>query len=138
MKQAQAILAHIERLVACGIDGSAPPEATAHWRAACSEDRRAKLATLGLAPEAAKRDVVTVGGLVERYHARPKFKNLKPAKQRCVAQALMHLLSHFDPTTSIDKITAADANDFYGKLRRTKGEGGRGLAVATSNLTPRS
>lgn len=135
VKQSQAILAHVERLVACGIDGSAPPEATAHWLAACSVELRGKLAALGLAPEAIRRDVVTLGALVERYQSRPRWKNLKPATQRCVSRSLMHLLRHFDPETPIEKITAADATDFYEGLRLAKSDGGKGLAVATANLT---
>lgn len=46
----------------------------------------------------------------------------------------MDLLQHFDPTTPIEKITAADAMDFYEGLKLGKDKGGRGLAVATANL----
>lgn len=134
VKQSQAILAHVERLVACGIDGSAPPEATAHWLAACSIELRGKLAAVGLAPEAKRKDVVTIGGLVERYQARPKWKTLKPATQHCISRSLFYLVNYFDPTTPITEITAANAADFYDNMRLAKSEGGFGLAVATANL----
>ena len=134
VKQSQAILAHVERLVACGIDGSAPPEATAHWLAACSADLRSKLAALGLAPEAVKRDVVTIGGLVERYQARPGWKSLKPGTQTSSSRAIRFLCQHFDPTTPITEITTADAADFYAALRLPRAEGGMGLAVSTANV----
>lgn len=78
VKQAQTILAHVDRLVACGIGGSAPPEATAHWLAARGDDLRAKLVAVGVAPEAKRRDVVTIGWLVELYQARSAWKTLKP------------------------------------------------------------
>jgi integrase len=134
VKQAQAILAHVERLVACGIDGSAPPEATAHWLAACSAELRSKLAALGLAPEAVKRDVVTLGGLVERFQARPAWKSLKPTTQLSSARAFRLFLQHFDPTTPIDQLTSAAAADFHGALRLSKAEGGMGQAISTGNV----
>ncbi|MBA3484667.1 MAG: site-specific integrase [Pirellulales bacterium] len=134
-KQATGIMRHVERLVTCRIDGSAPPEETARWLASCNSELRSKLAALELAPEAKRQDVVTVAGLVERYRARPKWKTLKPGTQRCITQAICHLLHHFDPTTPIRDITAADALDFYDGLLVAKSAGGRGLAVATANLT---
>lgn len=134
VKQAQAILAHVERLVACGIDGSAPPEATAHWLAACSSELRSKLAALGLAPDAIREDVVTLGGLVERYQARPGWKNLKPASQRSGSRAMATMLEHFDADRPVRELTVADAADFYSALRLPKSEDGWGHAVATANL----
>lgn len=134
VKQAQAILAHVERLVACGIDGSAPPEATAHWLAGCSADLRSKLAAVGLAPDVKRQEVVTIGGLVERYQARPGWKSLKSGTQKSSSRAFRFLCQHFDPTKSIAEVTAADAADFYAALRLSSGEGGMGLAVSTANV----
>ncbi len=134
VKQAQAILAHVERLVACGIDGSAPPEATAHWLAACSVELRSKLAALGLAPEAVTKEIVTVGGLVARYQARPAWKNLKPGTQLSSARAFRLLCQHIDAETPIGKITAADAIDFHGALALPKSQGGMGQAISTANV----
>ena len=52
-----------------------------------------------------------------------------------MTRCLLHLLRHFDPMAPIEKITAADAVDFYENLKLAKAKGGHGLAVATANLT---
>jgi len=134
VKQAQAILAHVERLVACGIDGSAPPEATAHWLAACSVELRSKLVAVGLAPEAKRRDVATISGLVERYQARSAWKTLKPGTQASHSRAYRLLRQHFDPTTPVRDLTNADAHDLYAALRLDRKEGGMGQATSTANV----
>jgi len=107
------------------------------WLSEAGDDIHERLVKFGLATPrvVVAPEVVTLGGLVERYQGRAKFKNLKPATQRCVTRCLLHLLRHFDPTTPIEKLTAADASDFYETLRLPKAQGGHGLAVATANLT---
>lgn len=136
-KDAEGVRRAVTELERSAQYGHTPADFALAWLSTAGDDVHGRLVKFGLATPrvVVAPEVVTLGGLVERYQARPKWKNLKPSTQRCISQSLMHLLRHFDPETPIEKITAADANDFYEGLRLAKAEGGHGLAVATANLT---
>ena len=78
MKQAQVIQRHVERLVACQIDGSAPPEETS-WRVSgVSQTLRDRLVRAGFIQSVATAKRVTIGELIDRYKAHPAWQTLKP------------------------------------------------------------
>lgn len=136
-KDAEGVRRAVTELERSAQYGHTPADFALAWLSEAGDDVHARLVKFGLATPriVVAPEVITLGGLVERYQARAKFKNLKPATQRCVTRCLLHLLRHFDPTTPIEKLTAADASDFYETLRLPKSQGGHGLAVATANLT---
>ena len=47
-KQAQLIQRHVERLIACQLDGSAPPNETSRWLAGVSTTLHERLERVGL------------------------------------------------------------------------------------------
>jgi integrase len=136
-KQAEGIERCVADLERANLDGSTPSETTSRWLAEVSEELHARLAKFGMVRERiaeAAAVVVTLGELVARFKARPKWANLKIGTQESISRAIRHLLLYFDATTPITKITAADADDFYENLRLPKATGGAGLAVSTANL----
>jgi hypothetical protein len=136
-KTAEGIQRAVTELERATQYGHTPADFALAWLSEAGDEIHSKLVKHGLAtarPVAAST-VVTLGGLVERYQARPKWKTLKPSTQLMITRAIYHLLQHIDPTTPIAQITAADAQDFYSQLRLSKADGGAGLAVATANLT---
>ena len=135
MKQARGIQRHVERLNACQLDGSAPPEETSRWVAGISTTPRDKLVRVGLLQQEEAAIGYTLGELLDDYKGRPKWGGFKPKtrqnKQRCLGYAI----DYFDQKQPIRRITTADAEDFYDNLLLAKSEGGKGYAVATCNLT---
>jgi len=136
-KTAEGIQRAVTELERAAQYGHTPADFAFQWLSEAGDDIHSKLVKHGLAAPRAvvAPTVVTLGGLVERYQSRPKWKKLKPSTQLMVARAIYHLLQHFDPTTPIKSITSAQARDFYDQLLLSKDHGGAGLAVATANLT---
>ena len=92
MKQARGIQRHVERLNACQLDGSAPPEETSRWVAGISTTPRDKLVRVGLLQQEEAAIGYTLGELLDDYKGRPKWGGFKPKtrqnKQRCLGYAI--------------------------------------------------
>jgi hypothetical protein len=95
--QADTILAHVNHLERCVIDGSAPPTQTAAWLAEISDTLHAKLVAKGLtAPKVESVTVTpTLGELVAAYKERPHWRKVKPKTRSIREHAFNLALSYF-------------------------------------------
>lgn len=134
IKQAQLITRHVERLIACQLDGSAPPDETSRWLAGVSTALHERLERVGLVNANLLKTTMTIGELIDIYKSRPKWQALKPATKRNKNQSLGYVISHFGVDQAVRSITVADVGDFYAAMRLPKAEGGFELAIATANL----
>lgn len=134
-KQAQGIQRHLERLIACQIDGSAPPDETSRWLSGVSDTLHKRLEAAGLVAPKVDLSAMLLGSLIETYKGRSSWAALKPSTRQNQTASLGYLAKHFGKDRPITRITVADAQDFYAALRLPKTEpGGFGLAKSTANL----
>jgi len=133
MKQARLIQRHVERLIACQLDASSPPEETNRWVDGISDKLRDRIVRAGLLQPKAATAGYTLGQLVEQYKSRPKWKSVKPNTRSNNLRAFRYLVEYFGADKLIRTINKAEAADFYGNLRLSSEQGGRGLSVASSN-----
>ena len=131
IKQAQLIRRHVERLTACQLDGSAPPEETSRWLAGVSTTLHERLERVGLVEQQASPIAVTLGKLVERYKDRPKWRQLKPASHHVYDNGFRHIVLRFGSDTPITRITESEAEDLPGYLTESKPDGA-GLSKASA------
>jgi len=134
VKQAQLIQRHVERLIACQLDGSAPPEETSRWLAGVSTTLHERLERVGLVAGGPVKTTMTLGELIDIYKSRPKWQALKSKTKLNKSLSLGYMISHFGVDQAVRSITVADAGDFYAAMRLPKAEGGFELAIATANL----
>ncbi len=138
-KQAQLIQRHVERLIACQLDGSAPPQETSRWLAGVSTLLHEKLERVGLVSPKVDPTAVLLGSLIDTYQARPSWAALKPSTRKNKTTSFRYLAKHFGNDRPITQITVADAQDFYAALVLPKKQmSGFGLARSTANLTAAS
>ncbi|MBA3483575.1 MAG: site-specific integrase, partial [Pirellulales bacterium] len=133
-KQANTILAHVDQLERCLIDGSAPPTQTAAWLAEIGDGLRAKFAWHGLVSTKVDAKVLTLGELITAFKSRPGWQSNKPRTRDNKERAFAFALTHFGDDRPINAITAAAAGDFYAWLRLPKASSGAGQGAATANL----
>ena len=119
-KQAEAVSARIERLVAATIVSHPPDDETSRWLADLDDILYAKLAAAGLARP---REGLTLGGWVAKYVA--SRNDLKPASVYKLQQTGEKLLRFFSPNTPLRAITVDQAADWRQWLL------GEGLSEAT-------
>jgi len=131
VKQARLIQRHVERLLACQLDGSAPPEETSRWAAGVSDTLRDRLSRAGLIEQRESGHTLTLSGLIERYKDRPRWRNLKESSRHCYNFGFRHLKKRFGADTPIKRITDAAAEELPDYLTEEKPVGA-GLAKASA------
>ncbi len=132
-KQSQLIQRHVERLIACQLDGSAPPEETSRWLAGGSTTLHERLERVGLVAAAKQKHVTTLAELVDEFKSRPRWQKIKPRTRLFQGLGFRYLLEYFGAELPISELTEAKAEDYHSYLQLPKAKGGRGLAVSTGN-----
>lgn len=86
-KTAEGIQRAVGELESAARYGHTPADFALGWPRRPGDDMHGRLVLFGLASPrvVVAPEVVTLGGLVERYQARPKWANLKPGTQNCVS-----------------------------------------------------
>jgi integrase len=130
MKVAETMRIRIEQLLQDRRFGAPHAPATAEWLAKLPTDLHGRLVKLGLTESRIK--AVTVGELIDRFM---KAQHVKPATLAAYKQCTDSLIKALGKDTSVDTITAADADAWRcfiakeGRVREKKGP--RSLAAAT-------
>jgi site-specific recombinase XerD len=132
-KQRAVVQRHVDRLVACNIDGSAAPNETSRWLAEVGNTLRDRLERVGLVEPIAESKVLTLGNLLAEYTTRPRWLENKPATRVFQSKAFKDLVDYFGRDIPIDTLTEAKADDYHAHLQLSKSKGGRGLAMSTGN-----
>ena len=131
-KQAQIIQRHVEKLLACQYDGSAPRFETSRWVESVSDQLRQRLVRVGLIePKAADVAMPTLSELISKFKDRPRWRNLKPSSHHIYNNAFRHITNRFGANTPIDQISEGQAEDLPGYLMEAK-PAGAGLAKASA------
>ena len=133
IKQARLIQRHVERLVACQLDGSAPPDETSRWLAGIGTTLHERLERVGLVVKAEHNRIPTLAELIEEFKARPRWQKNKPKTRLSQDLGFRYLVDYFGGGLSIIELTEAKAEDYHAYLQLPKSKGGRGLAVSTGN-----
>ena len=130
---AEAIKVRIEALIQASFAQTSLDSETSTWVGKVDPKLHDKLEVSGLVEGVrGPRTALTLKALIETYQDRPKWQTLKTSTLRNKIQSLKYLVARFG-NRSLDKITVADAEDYYATLRLPKDKGGCGLAIATAN-----
>jgi integrase len=132
-KSANTILAHVDLLERCLIDGSAPPTATALWLETIGDTLRAKFAAKGLT--AAKVEAAagpTLAELIDSYKSRPKWRDKKPGTLNNYELHFRHIRAGLGADSPVANVTETAAEDLQGYLGEGKPHGA-GLSRASVN-----
>jgi integrase len=124
-KKAERALQHIEELVACRIDGSAPHDEASRWLAGLADVIRERLVKAGLASPRQGVRSLTVGQLIKQYETQ-KFSGYKPGTIQVHDRAFASMREHLGADTPIAEVTAGDAEGFRDSMLNDDG-----LAEAT-------
>jgi len=122
-KSAETIRVHVEHLIAAGLAGTAPPEATARWLAGLGDDLHERLARAGLVEPRAKTAGRTIDDLARAHR---EVADVKDTTRVRYDQTRRRLVAFFGPARTIDTIGSHDAERWKADLLA------RGYAPATA------
>jgi integrase len=109
-KTAESICRHVEALLSARLAGEPIPRATAAWLEGIGDKLRNRLERAGLV-EPTRSQVPTLAELIATYQ--DHRSDIKPATRIQLTQAGQKLLAYFGPDRPIDRITEADAENYY-------------------------
>lgn len=105
---------HVEELVSAKTGGYAIPPRTAAWLADLSDKFHEKLVEFGLVEARESMPTMTVQGLFDEYMR--ERTDLKPGTAVNLNISGRAMVAIFGATRSVEKVTEADAENFYRKL----------------------
>lgn len=116
-KAAVSVKLHIEQIVAAQVTSTAPPLETSRWLAGLDDSMLRKLARVDLA-ERPERS--TLGAFLDKYLE--SRTDLKPNTRKKYLTTKKMLLTHFGSEKPLERITAADIDDWRRKRKVGRSE----------------
>ena len=134
--EADTIKSRVEKLRACRIADTTPPDAINEWLASLPDEWHTKLVEASLAEPrfVGFRETPTLGELVELFKSQSQWSSNTEGTHGTYRRTFRHMQRRFGVDTRIDTITAGHAKDFRPFLEGEKPDG-CGLAVSTASAT---